>query len=50
MFTFETMPFHVMIGFGIVDLGRVITKTNFRDVSFSGSSFNNLIMNMNSIL
>jgi hypothetical protein len=50
MLTFETMPSHVTIGLGIVDLGRVITKINFRDVSLSGSSFYNLIMNMNPLL
>jgi hypothetical protein len=26
MFAFETMPSHVMIGFGIINLVRVITK------------------------
>ena len=38
MSTFEAMPMAVTIGGGIVDWDRVITKTYFRDVGFSGSS------------
>ena len=34
MFAFETTPSHVMIGFGVVNLVRVITKTTKRDVVF----------------
>ena len=39
MSTFEAISPVVTIGGGIVNWDRVITKTNFRDVSFSGSSF-----------
>ena len=34
MFVFETAPSHVMIGFGVVNLVRVITKDDKRDVVF----------------
>jgi len=44
MSTFAAMPPAVTIGRGIVNSGRVITKTFFRDDSFSGSSFNNVII------
>jgi hypothetical protein len=35
--TIEAMFSHVMIGLGIVDLDRVITKIIFRDDNLSGS-------------
>ena len=38
MLAFEAIPTHVMIGLGVVDLVRVITKTTARDVVLSGSS------------
>ena len=38
---------YVSIGLDIVDLGRVFTKINFRDVNLSGSSSYNLIIRMN---
>ena len=38
MLAIEAPPSHVMIGCGVVDLVRVITKTNLRDVVLSGSS------------
>ena len=34
MFSFAATPSHVMIGFGVVNLVRVITKTTKRDVVF----------------
>ena len=34
MFAFATTPSHMMIGFGVVNLVRVITKTTKRDVVF----------------
>ena len=37
MFTIEATSSHVMIGLGVVDLGRV-SLNNLRDVEFSGSS------------
>ena len=39
MSTFEAISPAVTIGGGVVNWDRVITETNFRDVSFSGSSF-----------
>ena len=38
MFTSEATPSHVMIGFGVGGIGLCVTKTNQRDVEFSGSS------------
>ena len=32
MFAFATTPSHVMIGFGVVNLVRVITKSTKRDI------------------
>jgi len=34
MLAFEATPSHVMIGCGVVNLVRVITKSNQRDVVF----------------
>ena len=50
MLTFEAMFSYVSIGLDIVDLGRVITKINFRDVNISGSSSYNLIIRMNPLV
>ena len=47
MFAFATKPSHVMIGIGVVNLVRVITKTTKRDVVLSGSSWDNFIINLN---
>ena len=40
LFTIETAPYHMMIGFGVVDLDR-LSLNNQRDVEFSGSSSSN---------
>ena len=40
LFTIETASYHVMIGFGVVDLDRV-SLNNQRDIKFSGSSCSN---------
>ena len=37
LFTIEAASYHVMIGFGVVDLDRV-SLNNQRDVKFNGSS------------
>ena len=40
LFTIEATSYHVMIGFGVVDLDFV-SLNNQRDVKFSGSSCSN---------
>ena len=44
MFTFEAMPFHVTVGFGIVNWDRVITKTNLGMFVLVGAHLNNVII------
>ena len=45
MSTLEAISSAVTIGNGVVNWGRVITRTFFKDVGFSGSSCYNLIIN-----
>ena len=49
MFAFATTPSHVMIGFGVVNLVRVITKTTKRDVVFEWEFMDNFRINLNLI-
>ena len=46
MYTFEAMPLAVTIGGDVVNVGRVITRTFFRDDSFSGISYYNVDYNL----
>ena len=49
MFTFAATPSHVMIGFGVVNLVCVITKTTRGMLFLSGSSCGNFLINLNYI-
>ena len=49
MFAFASTSSHVMIGFGVVNLVCVITKTTRGMLFLSGSSGGNFLINLNYI-